>query len=149
MQEAIDAGDGTLHGAIEYWHEEALRLRAELALAIDDCRAAQVERDNVRAAYIAEIDRLRAELAESKKEIALLKTPNLVWDFDDPENSAVDSVADAVYQHIDWWGDINVGDVMTFLTARKLSNVTIRITSVNDDGEVTFEAIDAAMAGGE
>jgi len=31
MQEAIDAGDGTLHGAIEYWHEEALRLRAELA----------------------------------------------------------------------------------------------------------------------
>ena len=96
-----------------------------------------------------EIDRLRAELAESKKEIALLKTPNIVWDFDDPENSAVDSVADAVYQHIDWWGDINVGDVMTFLTARKLSNVTIRITSVNDDGEVTFEAIDAAMAGGE
>lgn len=149
MQEAIDAGDGTLHGAIEYWHEEALRLRAELALAIDDCRAAQVERDNVRAAYITQIDRLRAELAESKKEIALLKTPNLVWDFDDPENSAVDSVADAVYQHIDWWGDINVGDVMTFLTARKLSNVTIRITSVNDDGEVTFEAIDAAMAGGE
>ena len=31
MQEAIGAGDGTLHGAIEYWHEEALRLRAELA----------------------------------------------------------------------------------------------------------------------
>lgn len=39
-------------------------LRAELALAIDDCRAAQVERDNVRAAYITQIDRLRAELAE-------------------------------------------------------------------------------------
>jgi|JI10StandDraft_1071094.scaffolds.fasta_scaffold12737_5 hypothetical protein len=37
---------------------------------------------------------------------------------------------------------------MTFLTARTLSNVTVRITSVNDDGEVTFEAIDAAMAGG-
>jgi hypothetical protein len=34
MQEAIDAGDGTLHGAIEYWHEEALRLRAELAECI-------------------------------------------------------------------------------------------------------------------
>ena len=97
---------------------------------------------------VRERNALRDELAESKKEIALLKTPNLVWDFDDPENSAVDSVADAVYQHIDWWGDINVGDVMTFLTARKLSNVTIRITSVNDDGEVTFEAIDAAMAGG-
>jgi hypothetical protein len=31
MQEAIGAGDGTLHGAIEYGHEEALRLRAELA----------------------------------------------------------------------------------------------------------------------
>ena len=31
MQEAIGAGDGTLHGAIEYWHAEALRLRAELA----------------------------------------------------------------------------------------------------------------------
>lgn len=31
MQEAIGAGDGMLHGAIEYWHEEALRLRAELA----------------------------------------------------------------------------------------------------------------------
>ena len=35
IQEAIDAGDGTLHGASEYWHEEALRLRAELAA----CRA--------------------------------------------------------------------------------------------------------------
>lgn len=34
MQEAIDAGDGTLHGAIEYWQAEALRLRAELA----ECR---------------------------------------------------------------------------------------------------------------
>ena len=33
MQEAIDAGEGTLHGTIEYWHEEALRLRAELAEA--------------------------------------------------------------------------------------------------------------------
>lgn len=39
MQEAIDAGDGTLHGAIEYWHKEALRLRAELAEARKpDCR---------------------------------------------------------------------------------------------------------------
>ena len=36
MQEAIDAGDGTLHGAIEYWHEEALRLRAELAECRED-----------------------------------------------------------------------------------------------------------------
>jgi hypothetical protein len=43
--------------------DEIERLRAELALAIDDCRAAQVERDNVRAAYITQIDRLRAELA--------------------------------------------------------------------------------------
>jgi len=34
MQEAIGAGDGTLHGAIEYWHAEALRLRAELAECI-------------------------------------------------------------------------------------------------------------------
>lgn len=39
MQEAIDAGDGTLHGAIEYWQTEALRLRAELAEAKKpDCR---------------------------------------------------------------------------------------------------------------
>jgi len=43
---------------------EVERLRAELALAIDDCRAAQVERDNVRAAYITQIERLRAELAD-------------------------------------------------------------------------------------
>ena len=41
--------------------QEIERLRAELALAIDDCRAAQVERDNVRAAYITQIERLRAE----------------------------------------------------------------------------------------
>lgn len=47
--------------------QEIERLRAELALAIDDCRAAQVERDNVRAAYITQIDRLRAELAECKQ----------------------------------------------------------------------------------
>ena len=40
---------------------EVSALRAELALAIDDCRAAQVERDNVRAAYITQIERLRAE----------------------------------------------------------------------------------------
>lgn len=39
MQEAIGAGDGTLHGAIEYWHSEVLRLRAELAEARKpDCR---------------------------------------------------------------------------------------------------------------
>ncbi len=50
---------------------EVERLRAELALAIDDCRAAQVERDNVRAAYITQIDRLRAELAKAN---ALLLT---------------------------------------------------------------------------
>jgi hypothetical protein len=111
MQEAIGAGDGTLHGAIEYWHEEALRLRAELALAIDDCRAAQVERDNVRAAYIAEIDRLRAELAESKKEIVTKRRwrsqnseVGVVWDFDNPLREARLLIAlcndDAVYQHI-------------------------------------------------
>jgi hypothetical protein len=34
MQEAVGAADGTLHGAIDYWHAEALRLRAELAECI-------------------------------------------------------------------------------------------------------------------
>jgi hypothetical protein len=46
MQEAIDAGDGTLHGAIEYWHEEALRLRAELAECREDAERYRHVRTN-------------------------------------------------------------------------------------------------------
>lgn len=38
MQEAIGAGDGTLHDAIKYWHTEALRLRAELEMAYAEIR---------------------------------------------------------------------------------------------------------------
>ena len=48
MQEAIDAGDGTLHGAIEYWHEEALRLRAELAECQQDAERYRWLRDQCR-----------------------------------------------------------------------------------------------------
>lgn len=118
---------------------EVERLRAELATKskrVTDLGLAVVS--------------LRAELAESKKEIALLKTPNLVWDFNEPEESSTDSILDGVYQHVDWvGGEEAIGKEVSFLTARKLPNVTVRITSVNDDGEVTFEEIDAAMAGGE
>lgn len=99
---------------------------------------------------MSERDRLRTELAEAKKEIALLKTPNLVWDFNEPEDSSTDSIADGVYQYVDWvGGEEAIGQEVSFLTARKLPNVTVRITSVNDDGEVTFEEIEAALAGGE
>lgn len=31
MEDAIEAGDGTLHGAVDYWQERALRAEAELA----------------------------------------------------------------------------------------------------------------------
>jgi hypothetical protein len=110
-----------------------------------------IERHIAMASELAtENERLRAELAEAKKEITLLKTPNLVWDFDEPEDSSTDSIADGVYQYVDWvGGEEAIGQEVSFLTARKLPNVTVRITSVNDDGEVTFEEIDAAMAGGE
>ena len=46
MQEAIDAGDGTLHGAIEYWHKEALHLRAELAACREDAERYRWLRDD-------------------------------------------------------------------------------------------------------
>ena len=42
MVEAIEAGDGTLHGAIDYWQLEAARLRAEVEALREDaakCRA--------------------------------------------------------------------------------------------------------------
>lgn len=65
MQEAIDAGDGTLHGAIEYWHTEALRLRAELA----ECRAKHMD-DLLVLGETAKAEReLRAELAECKRDM--------------------------------------------------------------------------------
>ena len=35
MDEAIAAGDGTLHGAIDYWQERALKAEARLAQRID------------------------------------------------------------------------------------------------------------------
>lgn len=112
-------------------------------------RRAEISGDALLKSAAEEIERLRAELAEAKKEIALLKTPNLVWDFDEPEDSSTDSILDGVYQYVDWvGGEEAIGHEVSFLTARKLPNVTVRITSVNDDGDVTFEEIDAAMAGG-
>ena len=96
MQEAIDAGDGTLHGAIEYWHEEALRLRAELetermrlvacsviALANTPESAASARDmhpdyqspycDDVARAIVREIA-LRAELAECQEDAEKWRT---------------------------------------------------------------------------
>jgi hypothetical protein len=61
MQEAIGAGDGTLHGAIEYWHEEALRLRAEVA----NRNQRALDGDKAKAAFdnvFDENERLRAEV---------------------------------------------------------------------------------------
>ena len=60
MQTAIDSGDGTLHGALDYWHAEALRLRAENA---DLRNANQILRDALGAE--------RAELAEATNELTI------------------------------------------------------------------------------
>ena len=110
--------------------QEITSLRADLKYQTDNSANLQ-----------ASIDGLHGRIRELEAELAEARTPNLVWDFDDPENSSVDCIEDAVYQHIDWYGDTKVGDEITLITARKLPNVTVRITSVNDDGEVTFEEV--------
>ena len=98
------------------------------------------------AALEAERDQLRKELAEYKRQIADLTTPNLLWDFYDPENTATDCLHDAVIQEIEMRGELKVGDELAFLAAHKLPNIVVRITSHDEDGEVTYEEIDAALA---
>ncbi len=38
LMDAIAAGDGTLHGAIDYWHERALMAEAERNAAVNALR---------------------------------------------------------------------------------------------------------------
>jgi len=80
MQEAIDAGDGTLHGAIEYWHEEALRLRAEvqhlrtgwitLQIDIGDLIPA-IDGERANDPMINRVKRVVTELTEAKEALRL------------------------------------------------------------------------------
>lgn len=67
LDDAIAAGDGTLHGAIDHWQERALKAEAERDAARADALALAAERNNWQSMYqdaMAERDEARARVAE-------------------------------------------------------------------------------------
>lgn len=61
MDDAIAAGDGTLHGAISYWHQRALK--AEAALQMGGCDNIQTLGEGIRPATPTTSDREAFEAA--------------------------------------------------------------------------------------
>lgn len=86
-----------------------------------------------------EITTLTAERDAMRKDVERLSIADLVWDHDDPDccYSSINEMLTNVWQD----GYLEVGAEFTVRQAARLPKVMVRVTSIDEDGDVKYEEI--------
>lgn len=121
---------------------DEIAINTELSISYVDCGACDTQGPVVEgspAAAIAGWNR-RAALQSQDRECA----PDMFWNADDPESYGGECLHDAVVYATDEFSDSDLPVALTFQCAKRMPNITVRVTSRDENGNPVYEVSDQA-----